>query len=212
VAPSRPTLSAVIAAFVLSAAAASAQPLPTYVTLPPSLKVVADSTTAESFGEFDFRVPGKDVNVQRGRHWRVGFKMDGVPEDAAGKTVWARIKPALLAGGWIIAGEYDENPFSATARPQRGRDAWACVNVSGRDDVTEALVEVQGHTDAIGNDTYNQALSQARSQTVMAWLTAHGIPASQLTAKGYGKATPVASNDTDAGRAQNRRVELACRK
>lgn len=73
-------------------------------------------------------------------------------------------------------------------------------------------LEVQGHTDAVGNDAYNQKLSQARAQSVVAWLTAQGIPATQLTARGYGKTQPVASNDTDDGRARNRRVDLACRK
>lgn len=73
-------------------------------------------------------------------------------------------------------------------------------------------LEVQGHTDAVGNDAYNQKLSEARAQSVMAWLGANGVPGSQLSAKGYGKSKPVAPNDTDEGRARNRRVELACRK
>lgn len=73
-------------------------------------------------------------------------------------------------------------------------------------------LEVQGHTDAVGNDAYNQKLSQARAQSVLAWLTARGVSPTQLTARGYGKGQPVASNDTDDGRARNRRVELVCRK
>lgn len=73
-------------------------------------------------------------------------------------------------------------------------------------------LEVQGHTDAVGNDAYNQKLSEARAQSVMNWLAANSIPATRLSAKGYGKTRPVASNDTDEGRARNRRVELVCRK
>lgn len=73
-------------------------------------------------------------------------------------------------------------------------------------------LEVQGHTDAVGQDGYNQKLSEARAQSVMAWLTAKGVPPAQLGAKGYGKSQPVASNDSDDGRARNRRVDLACRK
>ena len=64
----------------------------------------------------------------------------------------------------------------------------------------------------MGNEAYNQKLSEARAQAVMTWFTAKGSPAAQLTARGYGKARPVADNDTDDGRARNRRVELACRK
>ncbi|MBV9991742.1 MAG: OmpA family protein [Alphaproteobacteria bacterium] len=70
-------------------------------------------------------------------------------------------------------------------------------------------VEVQGHTDNVGNDAYNQKLSEARAKSVVAWLTGHGIAADRLTFKGYGKTVPVASNDDDAGRAKNRRVEIA---
>jgi outer membrane protein OmpA-like peptidoglycan-associated protein len=70
-------------------------------------------------------------------------------------------------------------------------------------------VEVQGHTDNVGADAYNQTLSEARARAVMDWLTKHGIPAARLTAKGYGKNKPVADNGSDEGRAKNRRVEIA---
>jgi outer membrane protein OmpA-like peptidoglycan-associated protein len=70
-------------------------------------------------------------------------------------------------------------------------------------------LEVQGHTDSVGSDAYNQPLSEARARSVVVWLTQHGVAANRLTARGYGKARPIASNDNDAGRAQNRRVEIA---
>jgi outer membrane protein OmpA-like peptidoglycan-associated protein len=70
-------------------------------------------------------------------------------------------------------------------------------------------LEVQGHTDAVGSDAYNQPLSEARARSVVVWLTQRGVAANRLTARGYGKTRPIASNDTDAGRAQNRRVEIA---
>lgn len=73
-------------------------------------------------------------------------------------------------------------------------------------------LEVEGHTDAVGNDAYNQKLSEARAQAVMNWLITKGVAKGQLTSRGYGKSRPIATNDTDEGRAQNRRVELACRK
>lgn len=69
-------------------------------------------------------------------------------------------------------------------------------------------VTVEGHTDAVGSDEANVALSEARARAVMQWLTAHGIPAARLAAKGWGEARPVSTNDTDAGRSLNRRVEL----
>lgn len=71
-----------------------------------------------------------------------------------------------------------------------------------------AAVEVQGHTDARGKDAYNLKLSERRARAVQDYLVKAGIPAGQLTATGYGEANPVASNDTDEGRAENRRVDL----
>ena len=70
-------------------------------------------------------------------------------------------------------------------------------------------VEVQGHTDNVGGDAYNQNLSEARANSVVAWLTAHSIAPVRLNAKGYGETMPVASNADDVGRAKNRRVEIA---
>ncbi|BBB68185.1 hypothetical protein UNDYM_3932 [Undibacterium sp. YM2] len=69
--------------------------------------------------------------------------------------------------------------------------------------------EVEGHTDNVGGDDYNLKLSDARAASVRNWLVQHGIDATRLTSKGYGKSRPVADNNTDAGRARNRRVELA---
>jgi len=70
-------------------------------------------------------------------------------------------------------------------------------------------LEVQGHTDNVGGDAYNQTLSEARAKAIVTWLTQHGIAADRLTAKGFGKTKPIADNATDAGRAKNRRVEIA---
>ena len=69
-------------------------------------------------------------------------------------------------------------------------------------------IEVSGHTDAIGSDNYNLTLSQNRAQSVKRYLTGRGVNGERLVAQGYGEAKPLANNDTDAGRAENRRVEL----
>jgi outer membrane protein OmpA-like peptidoglycan-associated protein len=69
-------------------------------------------------------------------------------------------------------------------------------------------VSVEGHTDAIGSDEYNMKLSQRRADAVRDYLTSNGINQSNVQSVGMGKANPVASNDTAAGRSQNRRVEM----
>lgn len=72
----------------------------------------------------------------------------------------------------------------------------------------EIMLEVSGHTDNTGNATTNQALSQARAETVRQYLIGKGIAADRLTAIGYGQDKPIADNKSANGRAQNRRVEI----
>jgi outer membrane protein OmpA-like peptidoglycan-associated protein len=67
---------------------------------------------------------------------------------------------------------------------------------------------VEGYTDSVGSDDYNQKLSEDRGEAVRDYLTKEGVAGTSVTSKGFGKAEPVASNDTAAGRQQNRRVEL----
>lgn len=69
-------------------------------------------------------------------------------------------------------------------------------------------LQVEGHTDSIGSDDYNQQLSEARAEAVRDYLIQQGISQGQITARGLGKTQPIASNDTPEGRQQNRRVEL----
>ena len=71
-----------------------------------------------------------------------------------------------------------------------------------------ANLRVEGHTDSTGDDSYNQVLSQARADSVVDYLVMNGVDRSRLTPVGYGKGSPVASNDTNEGRASNRRVDL----
>jgi len=69
-------------------------------------------------------------------------------------------------------------------------------------------LEIEGHTDSVGTEEYNQQLSENRAGAVRDYLMQQGIAINSLTARGLGETTPVASNDTAAGRQQNRRVEL----
>lgn len=76
------------------------------------------------------------------------------------------------------------------------------------DSTPGARVEIDGYTDDQGSDSYNQELSVRRAQAVVDYLVAHGVPRNQLVPRGFGKSKPVAKNDTEEGRAQNRRVEF----
>jgi outer membrane protein OmpA-like peptidoglycan-associated protein len=67
---------------------------------------------------------------------------------------------------------------------------------------------VEGHTDSVGSDDYNQSLSENRANSVRNFLIGQGIASASVSSRGLGESQPVASNDTAAGRQQNRRVEL----
>jgi outer membrane protein OmpA-like peptidoglycan-associated protein len=69
-------------------------------------------------------------------------------------------------------------------------------------------VTIEGHTDSVGNDDYNQGLSQRRADSVRSYLVRQGIDAGRITAMGAGESTPVAGNESATGRQQNRRVEV----
>jgi len=71
-----------------------------------------------------------------------------------------------------------------------------------------ARVEVGGHTDSQGDTASNQELSLARAQAVVDYLVTAGVDPAQVEARGYGETSPIASNDTEEGRAQNRRIEF----
>jgi outer membrane protein OmpA-like peptidoglycan-associated protein len=72
----------------------------------------------------------------------------------------------------------------------------------------KTVIEVAGHTDSVGSDAYNQQLSERRANSVAAYLSGRGVPGARVVTIGAGEAHPVASNETDEGRAQNRRVEI----
>jgi outer membrane protein OmpA-like peptidoglycan-associated protein len=76
------------------------------------------------------------------------------------------------------------------------------------DEFDQTVIEVAGHTDSTGSDEYNQQLSERRAAAVAAYLRTRNVLADRIITVGAGESRPVASNDTDAGRQQNRRVEL----
>jgi outer membrane protein OmpA-like peptidoglycan-associated protein len=73
---------------------------------------------------------------------------------------------------------------------------------------SETNIIIQGHTDSTGSDAVNQPLSERRARRVMEYLVSQGVPASKLSAVGYGSSRPAVPNDTPANRALNRRVQL----
>ncbi|MBP7917520.1 MAG: OmpA family protein [Arenimonas sp.] len=72
----------------------------------------------------------------------------------------------------------------------------------------QTTVNVAGHTDSVGSDSYNQRLSEQRASSVASYLQSRGVANQRLQISGYGESRPVDSNETESGRANNRRVEI----
>jgi OOP family OmpA-OmpF porin len=131
----------------------------------------------------------------------ISVKPPSAPVDA---TVCQQLFSELLTKGRIRfeSGRADIVADSAGLLDRLIETALRCPNVN---------IEIAGHTDADGDDVFNKALSEKRAQAVADYLVKAGLPADRFTAVGYGSAQPVAGNDTDEGKAQNRRIEFVVR-
>ena len=94
----------------------------------------------------------------------------------------------------------------STIKPE-GRNILDQIAQQSQQLALESVIAV-GHTDSVGTEEYNQALSERRAASVKNYLVSKGVPADQIIASGKGESAPVASNATREGRAQNRRVEI----
>jgi len=72
----------------------------------------------------------------------------------------------------------------------------------------KTMIDVLGYTDSDGTESYNQALSERRAQSVASYLSTRGVASVRMATMGYGEMRPIASNETPEGKAQNRRVEI----
>jgi len=128
----------------------------------------------------------------------------GVEVDAMGCAVPSKYipepeKPVVLEGV-----TFESNKARLVPNAMTVLDMVAASLIKRKD----VKVEVAGYTDSQGPDAYNLKLSQQRAEVVREYLIGKGVPAENLTAKGYGETRPITSNDTKEGREKNRRVEL----
>ena len=130
---------------------------------------------------------------------------DGVPNDrdkCPGTPAGARVNEY---GCWVIDNikfDFDK----ADIKPEFHDELNFVAEILARN--YETKIEVGGHTDNVGSEKYNQALSERRANAVMEYLVSKGVGKYRISAKGYGLSMPMTTNDTEEGRAENRRVEL----
>jgi OOP family OmpA-OmpF porin len=147
--------------------------------------------------------PGLGKDFPQGWQFKaeISVKPAAAPVDA---TVCQQLFSDLLAKGKIRfdSGRATIDPDSAGLLDRLIETALRCPTSN---------IEIAGHTDTDGEDASNQSLSEKRAQAVADYLVKAGLPAGRFTAMGYGSTQPVAENDTDEGKAQNRRIEFVVR-
>jgi len=122
-------------------------------------------------------------------------KVPGAKVERVGEGIVVEFSEKILFG-------FDRSDLNASAEDNLDK----LVNILK--EYPDTNIEVQGHTDSKGTEAYNQGLSERRANAVATYLRNRGINSSRITTKGYGETAPVAGNDTEEGRAQNRRVNF----
>ncbi|HZG43400.1 MAG TPA: OmpA family protein, partial [Longimicrobium sp.] len=162
-----------------------------------------------STGEYQIVLPAGARFGFRGEAPR--YYPENVNVDLAGVTAYAERTQDLLlvpleVGSTVRLNNIFFDVNRATLRSESALELDRLADYLRANPTVE--VEIGGHTDNVGADAANQTLSQARARAVAEYLAGRGIAARRVQSRGYGEAQPSASNDTDEGRQQNRRVEF----
>jgi outer membrane protein OmpA-like peptidoglycan-associated protein len=137
----------------------------------------------------------------------IGRQMDKQAEELAATIPGATVQ--RVGEGIVVT--FDSGllfPFNSTDLLPAGRDNLRNLAESLKSN-PETEVLIVGHTDAVGSDSYNQNLSEQRASSAASILASNGVPRDRIRTSGRGEMEPVADNESEAGRQQNRRVEVA---
>jgi outer membrane protein OmpA-like peptidoglycan-associated protein len=136
----------------------------------------------------------------------IGRKMDKQAEDIKNEVPGAKVE--RVEEGIVV--EFNNKILFGFDQSSLGDNAKSSLNelVDVLNKYPDTNIEVQGHTDDSGTDTYNQGLSEKRAGAVASYLRSKGISSSRITTKGFGESAPKYSNDTEEGRSNNRRVDF----
>lgn len=153
------------------------------------------------------RIVGAGIGAAAGGY--VGYRMDEQIRELEEVTAGTGVDVSETPGGDGILVNFPDVTFavnSTTISPQM-RDTLDGVAQS-MIDYPNSLIDVMGHTDSTGSDQYNLDLSRRRAESVSNYLVSRGVARARIETLGYGEQYPIADNSTEAGRSQNRRVEI----
>lgn len=136
----------------------------------------------------------------------IGNKMDKQAEEIKNKVPDAKVE---RVGEGIVV-EFNSNVLFGFDKTDLSDEAKSNLDklVTVLNAYPDTNIELQGHTDSKGSESYNQTLSEKRASAVSAYITEKGIKADRISIKGFGETVPKYDNETEEGRAQNRRVEF----
>ncbi len=165
------------------------------------------SATAGSDGLYSLNAPEGDRTVTASANGYLPSSEDVSLASGEQKIINFQLESVVIEEGQILA--FDNIYFdvaSSTIKPE----SYAVLNeiVQILDANRNAMIQIAGHTDSDGSESYNQTLSEQRAASVMNYLVNHGISAGRLTTAGYGENQPVVPNNSAANKAMNRRIEF----
>lgn len=174
------------------------------------LTLVKNNILADENGEFTLCLPlGSDYafNVSKPGYlfYSASFNLSEARGISDPFLAEIKLQPVKTGNSMVLRNlyfEFDSYEFLPESLPELEK-LFAFLNEN-----PALSVEIGGHTDNTGSSAYNQALSEKRAEAVVKYLVEKGIPASKMSFKGYGFSKPVAPNDTEEGKQQNRRTEI----
>lgn len=140
----------------------------------------------------------------------VGYQMDEQIKELREQTAGSGVDVTEVDGGDAILVNLPDGVTFTTGSATINNEFRATLRdvADSLQRYPNSLIDVYGHTDSTGSDSFNQGLSERRAQTVEDFLVAQGVDRSRIRSQGFGETSPIADNATPEGRARNRRVEI----
>ncbi len=186
----------------------------------PSIIVIVMAASALSLGGcatrdyVDEHVAAVDAKVQStqtqlDQHQTHLSQLDQTAKDALDRaTAAGKLAEGKFLYSMVLSDDSVKFPADSSKLSPEAQERLTAFANKLKDDNRNVYLEIQGHTDARGPDSYNMRLGEERAEAVRLFMNQHGVPLNRMATISYGKADPVADNKTRTGRSQNRRVVM----